>query len=179
MLGSVLTRFHRAKISYPGGCDIGLRPIDLHLSGLKRPVSYTHLVLLYSAPRQKYIRFRRICFERGRKISEKQNGERKGFFDARRHAGRSRAGRERQKGVYRRISRGRQDGHLSLIHIWLFKSFSSWEIYPFVSSQRSASSSCVNPFWLRSCLIFPPNSNVALLLFFSAREFGNSKLFSL
>ena len=36
MLGSGLTRFHRAKISYPGGCDIGLRPIDLHLSGLKR-----------------------------------------------------------------------------------------------------------------------------------------------
>ncbi len=36
MLGSVLTRFQRAKISYPGGCDIGLRPIDLHLSGLKR-----------------------------------------------------------------------------------------------------------------------------------------------
>ena len=36
MLGSVLTRFHRAKISYPGGCDIGLRPIDLHLSGLKK-----------------------------------------------------------------------------------------------------------------------------------------------
>ena len=36
MLGSVLTRFRRAKISNPGGCDIGLRPIDLHLSGLKR-----------------------------------------------------------------------------------------------------------------------------------------------
>ena len=36
MLGSVLTRFGRARISYPGGCDIGLRPIDLHLSGLKR-----------------------------------------------------------------------------------------------------------------------------------------------
>ena len=36
MLGSVLTRFQRAKISYPGGCDIGLRPIDLHLSSLKR-----------------------------------------------------------------------------------------------------------------------------------------------
>ncbi len=36
MLGSVLTRFQKAKISYPGGCDIGLRPIDLHLSGLKR-----------------------------------------------------------------------------------------------------------------------------------------------
>jgi UDP-N-acetylglucosamine 1-carboxyvinyltransferase len=36
MLGSVISRFGRAKISYPGGCDIGLRPIDLHLSGLKR-----------------------------------------------------------------------------------------------------------------------------------------------
>ena len=36
MIGSVLTRFHRAQISYPGGCDIGMRPIDLHLSGLKR-----------------------------------------------------------------------------------------------------------------------------------------------
>ena len=36
MLGSVLTRFHRARIAYPGGCDIGLRPIDLHLTGLKR-----------------------------------------------------------------------------------------------------------------------------------------------
>ncbi|MBQ3020074.1 MAG: UDP-N-acetylglucosamine 1-carboxyvinyltransferase [Clostridia bacterium] len=36
MLGSVLTRFQRAKISYPGGCDIGVRPIDLHLSSLKR-----------------------------------------------------------------------------------------------------------------------------------------------
>ena len=36
MLGSVLTRFRKAKIAYPGGCDIGLRPIDLHLKGLRR-----------------------------------------------------------------------------------------------------------------------------------------------
>ncbi len=36
MLGSLLTRFRRAVIAYPGGCDIGLRPIDLHLSALKR-----------------------------------------------------------------------------------------------------------------------------------------------
>lgn len=36
MLGSVLTRFKHARISYPGGCDIGLRPIDLHLFGLKQ-----------------------------------------------------------------------------------------------------------------------------------------------
>ena len=36
LLGSVISRFHRAKIAYPGGCDIGLRPVDLHLAGLKR-----------------------------------------------------------------------------------------------------------------------------------------------
>ncbi|MBO5327570.1 MAG: UDP-N-acetylglucosamine 1-carboxyvinyltransferase [Clostridia bacterium] len=36
LLGSVISRFHKAKIAYPGGCDIGLRPVDLHLSGLKR-----------------------------------------------------------------------------------------------------------------------------------------------
>ena len=36
MLGSLLTRFHRALIAYPGGCDIGLRPIDLHLNALKQ-----------------------------------------------------------------------------------------------------------------------------------------------
>lgn len=36
MLGSLLTRFRKAVIAYPGGCDIGLRPIDLHLNALKR-----------------------------------------------------------------------------------------------------------------------------------------------
>ena len=36
MLGSILTRFQKAKISYPGGCDIGMRPVDLHLLGLRR-----------------------------------------------------------------------------------------------------------------------------------------------
>jgi UDP-N-acetylglucosamine 1-carboxyvinyltransferase len=36
LLGSVVSRFKKAKIAYPGGCDIGLRPIDLHLEGLKR-----------------------------------------------------------------------------------------------------------------------------------------------
>lgn len=36
LLGSVISRFHKAKIAYPGGCDIGLRPVDLHLIGLKR-----------------------------------------------------------------------------------------------------------------------------------------------
>lgn len=34
-LGPILARQGTAKIAYPGGCDIGLRPIDLHLSGAK------------------------------------------------------------------------------------------------------------------------------------------------
>ena len=35
VLGALLGRLGRAKIAYPGGCDIGLRPIDLHLQGLR------------------------------------------------------------------------------------------------------------------------------------------------
>ncbi len=35
LLGPILSRFGRATVTYPGGCEIGLRPIDLHLSGLR------------------------------------------------------------------------------------------------------------------------------------------------
>ncbi len=35
VLGSLLSRKKTAKISYPGGCNIGNRPIDIHLAGLK------------------------------------------------------------------------------------------------------------------------------------------------
>lgn len=35
MLGSVLARTKKAKVAYPGGCDIGLRPIDIHLKALR------------------------------------------------------------------------------------------------------------------------------------------------
>lgn len=34
-LGPIISRLKRAKVSYPGGCDIGLRPIDIHLGGLR------------------------------------------------------------------------------------------------------------------------------------------------
>lgn len=36
LLGSVLSRFSEADAPYPGGCEIGNRPIDLHLCGLRR-----------------------------------------------------------------------------------------------------------------------------------------------
>ena len=35
-LGSLIGRFNEAKINYPGGCELGLRPIDIHLKGLKK-----------------------------------------------------------------------------------------------------------------------------------------------
>lgn len=34
-LGALVSRLRKAKVSYPGGCDIGLRPIDIHINGLK------------------------------------------------------------------------------------------------------------------------------------------------
>jgi UDP-N-acetylglucosamine 1-carboxyvinyltransferase len=36
ILGPLLSRFGKAKISLPGGCAIGTRPIDIHLEGLKK-----------------------------------------------------------------------------------------------------------------------------------------------
>lgn len=36
LMGPILTRFHKATVTFPGGCEIGLRPIDLHLSGLRQ-----------------------------------------------------------------------------------------------------------------------------------------------
>lgn len=35
VMGALIGRFGRAKVSQPGGCDIGSRPIDLHLRGLR------------------------------------------------------------------------------------------------------------------------------------------------
>lgn len=35
-LGSILGRTGKAEMSSPGGCEIGLRPIDLHLSSLRK-----------------------------------------------------------------------------------------------------------------------------------------------
>ena len=35
VLGPLLVRFGRARVSLPGGCAIGTRPVDLHLAGLQ------------------------------------------------------------------------------------------------------------------------------------------------
>ncbi len=36
VLGPLLTRFGSARVSFPGGCAIGARPVDLHLKGLEK-----------------------------------------------------------------------------------------------------------------------------------------------
>ena len=36
VLGSLLSRFNKAKVSLPGGCAIGLRPVNIHIDALKK-----------------------------------------------------------------------------------------------------------------------------------------------
>lgn len=36
VLGPLLTRFGEAKVSLPGGCAIGMRPVDMHIDALKK-----------------------------------------------------------------------------------------------------------------------------------------------
>lgn len=35
-LGAILGRLRRCRLSFPGGCELGPRPIDIHLSGLSK-----------------------------------------------------------------------------------------------------------------------------------------------
>ena len=36
LAGALIGRYHQARFSCPGGCDIGARPIDLHLKGFEK-----------------------------------------------------------------------------------------------------------------------------------------------
>ncbi len=36
LMGAILSRTGNVEIAFPGGCEIGLRPIDLHLKGLRK-----------------------------------------------------------------------------------------------------------------------------------------------
>ena len=37
-IGSLLSRFHAASVGSPGGCNLGTRPIDLHIKGFETKV---------------------------------------------------------------------------------------------------------------------------------------------
>jgi UDP-N-acetylglucosamine 1-carboxyvinyltransferase len=43
ILGPLLARFGKAKVSMPGGCAIGDRPVDIHLRGLRALGAQIHL----------------------------------------------------------------------------------------------------------------------------------------
>lgn len=56
LLGSLLGRFGRAEIAFPGGCDFGFRPIDQHIKGfeaLGAEVQIEHGVVKVTADRLK------------------------------------------------------------------------------------------------------------------------------
>ena len=35
LIGALLGKYHEARVALPGGCDIGSRPIDMHVKGFK------------------------------------------------------------------------------------------------------------------------------------------------
>jgi UDP-N-acetylglucosamine 1-carboxyvinyltransferase len=56
VLGPLVARYGRAKVSLPGGCAIGARPIDQHLKGLEAlgaKISVAHGYVVAEAPRLK------------------------------------------------------------------------------------------------------------------------------
>ena len=52
-LGAILGRLGKCKLSFPGGCELGPRPIDMHISALKKmgvQINEEHGVLDCSVP---------------------------------------------------------------------------------------------------------------------------------
>ena len=60
VLGPLLARFGRARVSTPGGCAIGMRPVNLHLKGLAEMGAEIDLVHGYVEAKAKKLRGARI-----------------------------------------------------------------------------------------------------------------------
>ena len=63
VLGPLLSRFGVARVSLPGGCAIGARPIDQHLKGLKALGAEIHLAHGYVEAKAKRLKGARINFD--------------------------------------------------------------------------------------------------------------------
>ncbi len=64
VLGPLLARFNQAKVSLPGGCAIGARPVDQHLKGMKAlgaDIRLAHGYVKARAPRR--LKGARIVFD--------------------------------------------------------------------------------------------------------------------
>jgi len=63
VLGPLLARFGRAKVSLPGGCAIGARPIDQHLKGLEAMGATIRVVRGYVEAECPRLKGAEICFD--------------------------------------------------------------------------------------------------------------------
>jgi len=64
VLGPLLARFGEAKISLPGGCAIGTRPVDLHLSSLKKMGAEIDIIDGYVVAKAQRLKGAEIYFEK-------------------------------------------------------------------------------------------------------------------
>jgi len=63
VLGPLLTRFGEARVSLPGGCAIGSRPVDLHIKGLMAMGAEIHIEHGYIHATAKRLHGAHICFD--------------------------------------------------------------------------------------------------------------------
>ncbi len=63
VLGPLLSRFGEARVSLPGGCAIGSRPVDLHIKGLIAMGAEIHIEHGYIHATAKKLQGARICFD--------------------------------------------------------------------------------------------------------------------
>ncbi|MDO9054022.1 MAG: UDP-N-acetylglucosamine 1-carboxyvinyltransferase [Gallionella sp.] len=63
VLGPLLSRFGEARVSLPGGCAIGSRPVDLHIKGLLAMGAEIHIEHGYIHATAKRLHGAHICFD--------------------------------------------------------------------------------------------------------------------
>jgi UDP-N-acetylglucosamine 1-carboxyvinyltransferase len=63
VLGPLLARFGEARVSLPGGCAIGSRPVDLHIKGLQAMGAEIHIEHGYIHASAARLHGARICFD--------------------------------------------------------------------------------------------------------------------
>ena len=64
VLGPLLTRFGEAKVSLPGGCAIGLRPVDMHIKALEKMGAEIKVERGYITAKSEGLKGAEIIFEK-------------------------------------------------------------------------------------------------------------------
>ncbi len=63
VLGPLVARFGKAKVSLPGGCAIGARPVNLHIMGLQKMGATVHIEHGYVVAQAKRLKGAQIYFD--------------------------------------------------------------------------------------------------------------------